>query len=173
MIPNVYRIATTDDYITMIPFIKEKTLLEYLGIQKYDFIIKSLKTTFDIYCKSKGVIEPAVKNLFNTLMDDLKSNLQDEVTEYYYKNIFKKKEFEGYCHIGGLYILNKERNTIVHCRDFGNKETGHYICKNYDMNIFNYVMKNDNYFRKINTNTNTNYGFNLNNGCIINKTTKN
>ena len=146
MIPNVYRIATTDDYITMIPFIKEKTLLEYLGIQKYDFIIKSLKTTFDIYCKSKGVIEPAVKNLFNTLMDDLKSNLQDEVMEHYYKNIFKKKEFEGYCHIGGLYILNKERNTIVHCRDFGNKETGHYICKNYDMNIFNYVMKNDNYF---------------------------
>ena len=146
LIPNVYRIAATDDYVTMIPAIKEKKLLDLLGLAKYEFIVKSLTKTFEIYYKSKGNPDQMFINLYSTLVDDISSNIQDEIKENYFNNIFGKKEFEAYCHIGGLYILNKERNIIVHCRDFGNEETGHYICKNYDMTIFNYERKNDNYF---------------------------
>ena len=84
--------------------------------------------------------------MFKILVEDLCSNIRDEILEHLAEEIFS--DFIGYCHIGGLYLLNKEENSFIHCRDFGNEETNHYICKNYNWNIFKFSFSNHNYFLK-------------------------
>lgn len=56
----------------------------------------------------------------------------------------------GYCHIGGLYVLNKESNKFYHCKDFYNEEINSPFCKNWviDFGKLNYIVdlkSNNNY----------------------------
>lgn len=147
LIPNVYRIAKTDDKITMIPPIKEKLGEWYDKFQSNAFVIifERLKQAFELISQFNGLSALVIK-LFKILVEDLISNIKDEILEYLAEELFS--DFIGYCHIGGLYLLNKEENSFIHCRDFGNEETNHYICKNYNWNIFKFSFNNHNYFLK-------------------------
>ena len=39
-------------------------------------------------------------------------------------------------HIGGLYMIDDDTNTVYHCDDFYNEKREHYICKNHKINFF-------------------------------------
>lgn len=43
-----------------------------------------------------------------------------------------------YSHIGGLYMIDDEKRKIYNCEDFYNKNTKHFICKNFLINIFDF-----------------------------------
>ena len=145
LVRNVYRIAKTDDFLTMIPPIKEQLGEWYEKIFNNDFVALfcTFLAAFDLvtdYVSMAGVF----KKLFKKLIGDFLTNLRNAVLEYLAKQLFS--DFIGYCHIGGLYILNKERNSFFHCVDFGNKDTNHYICKNYNWNVFSGTFHNHDYF---------------------------
>ena len=147
LIPNVYRIAKTDDKITMIPPINEKLGEWYEKFQSNAFVVlfERLKQSFELVSQFNGM-SVLCRKMFNILIEDLISNQRDEILEYLAEENFS--DFIGYCHIGGLYLLNKEENSFIHCRDFGNEETNHYICKNYNWNNFKFSFDNHNYFLK-------------------------
>ena len=84
--------------------------------------------------------------IFYIFLDDLKNNLKDKILDYLVEQV--TEPFIGYCHIGGLYILNKEENSFIHCKNFGNEETNHYICKNFNWNVMDFSFRNNEYFLK-------------------------
>ena len=131
----------------MVPPIKEKLGEWYENFQDNDFVIlfERMKQAFEIVSTFTGIYGVITK-LFKILVEDICSNIRDEILEYLAEELFS--DFIGYCHIGGLYLLNKEGNSFIHCRDFGNEDTNHYICKNYNWNIFKFTFSNHDYFLK-------------------------
>ena len=43
----------------------------------------------------------------------------------------------GYCHIGGLYVINWSSNKFYHCKDFYNTETNSPYCNNWEIHFGN------------------------------------
>ena len=48
-----------------------------------------------------------------------------------------------YAHIGGLYMIDDDTNTVYHCDDFYNEKRDHFICKNHNINFFSPSILND------------------------------
>ena len=40
-----------------------------------------------------------------------------------------------YSHIGGLYMIDENTNTVYHCDDFFNEKRDHFICKNHKLKL--------------------------------------
>ena len=147
LIPNVYRIANINDKITSIPPINEKLYELYNKITNNDFMILfgRMKQIFELV-RSYINMPLLIIKIFYIFLDDLKNNLKDKILDYLVEQA--TEPFIGYCHIGGLYILNKEENSFIHCKNFGNEETNHYICKNFNWNVKDFSFRNNEYFLK-------------------------
>ena len=128
-IPLIFRIARINDVVTKIPLRekeKEIKILQNLKKKFYTFLYERLNyENFLIYSNIVKILE---KEFISKI--DIKIGF-------------------GYCHIGGLYVLNN--NKFYQCSDFYNEETGHPICNNEYKNIIKkngnleYILKNHGY----------------------------
>ena len=152
LISNVYRIQRYKDTRTMYPPIKKQE--DVICIKE----LKKIKFVIDIYFIISGIstvkslLDIAKRILFiadsglggledrkfiqSNFLSSVANSVVEEVDEILTQiadQISSLIPF-GYCHIGGLYVLNEEINKFYHCKDIYNENavTSPY-CKNRDL----------------------------------------
>ena len=174
-IPNIYRISHIQDYMTMLPLrkrieelklpdiveglkkvisgiFKEKDLFQ--NFEKYRNILAGLILTGIICISANIVVVECLKLIFiDVIVPKAIKKLSEEVFSFFLKRIFEVAFPFGYCHIGGLYMIDENRKTFNHCIDFFNKKTNHYLCDNfaelndnYDQMLPDMLLNNRQYF---------------------------
>ena len=86
----------------------------------------------------------------DNVIDNLKDTVFDAIMEKLVQKLIEMYP-SGYCHIGGLYVLNEDSNKFYHCKDFYNEEIKSPYCKNWGMKLGKIhkipkYMDNHNYF---------------------------
>ena len=140
---RIYRIARPDDVATKFPL---------TGI---DFFFKTLKkimigVDFAIYWV-KFALHPDLEDLLNDIIDIIKDGGDTLDTINDYLQVYSLSDMV-YSHIGGLYMIDENTNTVYQCDDFYNEKRDHFICKNHDFKLtlstlFGFF-KNRNYLTK-------------------------
>ena len=149
---NVYRIERNEDFFSMWPPVKplneSKIVLQITKIFDIFDIIKNLvkegkniKSLVDIILATNPatlkivLLEKILEILLEKIEDELE-NLKDELKKIIIDNIldlFSEVLAHGYCHIGGLYILDNESQKFYHCKDFYNEEISSPFCRNWEI----------------------------------------
>lgn len=165
LIPNVYRIQRYNDMRTMYPPVKKQEDILYIKE------IKNIKVLYDFYSNISSIFERRefIRDLFfiskrivrledgifilNKINSEMKSMIISKLLEIP-ENIFTEIVNQisslisyGYCHIGGLYVLNEDINKFYHCRDNYNEDISSHYCKNRDFQYLNdHVIKEENFY---------------------------
>jgi hypothetical protein len=105
-------------------------------MQIFSYIIDFL-TLLVPYLPPKGVAVVAIKKILSAV-DKINDFFDNEVFELI-KNLITEKLIplypSGYCHIGGLYVLNEESNKFYHCKDIYNEDIKSPYCKNWGIEL--------------------------------------
>ena len=124
-IKQIYRVARLNDLVTLIPLngIQSRKFRNtlYFLIDKLNDELSKNEHTKKIYGKY-GI---DMYKFLRAFTDDIAYFVQKN------KEFFKQKLV--YCHTGGLYMIDDNKNKIYHCVDFFNENTKHHICKNNDL----------------------------------------
>ena len=165
LISNVYRIERFEDIVSILPPIKK--IEEWDSVKTINAIIDFISFVKDLIEHIKSIVElfalaavpyaefPALfaEKVASNFIDDIEGFLVEMKWEMIKKRIFEILNNlypSGYCHIGGLYVINEENNKFYHCKDFYNEEIKSPYCKNWGIkfgmlhNIPKYF-KNHNY----------------------------
>ena len=160
LIHKVFRIERYKDYISMLPLVNK---FEDNQVVKLIKLFKDLKDSFGEVDKYIGIYEflgllgvsLATANPIPVLAfvcEKFCSDILNHLKSYIDNSIYQQHTMMtyGYCHIGGLYVLNKESNKFYHCKDFYNEEINSPFCKNWviDFGKLNYIVdlkSNNNY----------------------------
>ena len=146
MISNVYRIERYQDIVSMIPPIKK--IEEWNSVKTIKGVMDFISSIKDLIGTIKDLVEfisllslnvaafplALAKKVFSKLKDDIEGWLKDKIFDLFNEYIIKKLTAmypSGYCHIGGLYVINEENNKFYHCVNFYNKESKSPYCKNW------------------------------------------
>ena len=122
IISNVYRIERENDIFSMFPpikNIKESDIIHWLGFLRNIWDLKGSFQDLINFVKLAQSASPIglMKMCLELLWGYVKSLLFDAVLDGLSKIIPY-----GYCHIGGLYVINEESNRFYHCKDIFNEE---------------------------------------------------
>ena len=134
---QIYRIARPNDIATQFPFKGIDFLFTY--IKTINLFIEIVEIFSKLAC---GNYIGYYLSLYNFFSGDI-------VEKYSY--LFQSRTLEDslYSHIGGLYMIEDDTNTVYHCKDFFNEKRDHFICKNHKMkfslSIVNDFFRNRNY----------------------------
>lgn len=137
IISNVYRIVTYGDYGANLPPINKQDNIFHINSLKKtkDFIYKllSIKPLGNLIKKSIKFdlswnidFKPVINDKISLALDAcliIGERIANEISDFIPY---------GYCHIGGLYVINEKVNKIYHCKDIYNQEITSPICKNKD-----------------------------------------
>ena len=163
IITKVFRIERYNDYVSMLPPIKKFEDNEVIKILKLFKDLKDVKgdadNAIDIY-QLFGLISESVETgnwelaalfILKKFATDILSSFAGFIDDSIYER-FRMITY-GYCHIGGLYVINGDSNKFYHCKDFYNEEINSPYCKNWEidfgkLNHFEDFHKNNNYFTK-------------------------
>ena len=129
---QVYRIENFEDIVSIFPPIKK--------FEEHDIVIKIklIKSIIDLVILSKSAYSHInelnaimkipkenydyefarriSKNYLDDNWDQIKDKILGFLDKYTIQKLINKIPF-GYCHIGGLYVLNDEKNKFYHCKD--------------------------------------------------------
>ena len=129
---QVYRIENFEDIVSIFPPIKKfeehdivikikliKSIIDlvilsisaYSHINELNAIMKIPKENYD-YEFARRIS----KNYLDDNWDQIKDKILGFLDKYTIQKLINKIPF-GYCHIGGLYVLNDEKNKFYHCKD--------------------------------------------------------
>ena len=152
IISNVYRIERENDIFSMFPpikNIKESDIIHWLGFLRNIWDLKGSFQDLINFVKLAQTASPIglMKVCLELLWGYVKSLLFDAVLDGLSKIIPY-----GYCHIGGLYVINEESNRFYHCKDIFNEEIDSPYCRNREamarMLLLPNILKNNNYLTK-------------------------
>ena len=162
IISKVFRIVRYDDSATMMPPINKQDDVEVNEMYKTIENIYNIFTLKDVpgtFTDMLGIIKLGGFDLKNDFVKDfLKGNLKGdligvlfEIIDVFYDKIatqFSNLIPYGYCHIGGLYVLNEDSNKFYHCKDVYNEEITSPYCKNRDIQYGHYdnLVKERNFY---------------------------
>ena len=153
-INNVYRIERKEDIMSMWPpskrFIDSElwgqiyNLLEFVlstmptSRGKLEFVYEDIfKLGFSIkdpVLAATEILNKASKYMKNYVIGTLKYWLYQILQTIVARYISEKLPYD-YCHIGGLYVMNKKSDKFYHCKDFYNEDTSSPFCKNFEITI--------------------------------------
>ena len=111
-------ISSMKDMIDHIKTISELVVLINAPIAEFPVLLK----------------EAVIKNF----LEDLEGLIKEIKFKMILKRAFDKLNTlypSGYCHIGGLYVINEENNKFYHCKDFYNQEIKSPYCKNLGLKV--------------------------------------
>jgi len=141
MIPNVYRIERYQDLVAMIP--PRKKIEDWDSVKRIQLVMKIISYIIDFltilvpYLPPKKMAAVVIKKILSAV-DKIKEFFKNEIFELI-KNFITEKLIPlypyGYCHIGGLYVLNEESNKFYHCKDIYNEDIKSTICKNWGIEL--------------------------------------
>ena len=141
MISNVYRIERYQDLVAMIP--PRKKIEDWDSVKRIKFVMQIFSYIIDFltllvpYLPPKGVAVVAIKKILSAV-DKINDFFDNEVFELI-KNLITEKLIplypSGYCHIGGLYVLNEESNKFYHCKDIYNEDIKSPYCQNWGIKL--------------------------------------
>ena len=149
LIKLVFRVARSNDFVTMVPPAKRLIFRKaynsiYLFLSHYDKKEEALEYNFENK-NFFGVAKELIANTFEISLDAVLLLLKMDLVPIA-GHILGGFNVQGYCHIGGLYVLKD--NKFYHCADFYNEETNHPICKNYEIDSIEDVdLKNHGYLK--------------------------
>ena len=139
-ISNVYRIERYQDLVAMIP--PRKKISEWTVVKRIKLVMNYLaflsalagiqaEVAYEIpaVVLEKDVIE---------CMDEISEKIFDQIFDKITNKIIEKLKSlypSGYCHIGGLYVINEESNKFYHCRDFYNNDNKSKYCSNWGITL--------------------------------------
>jgi hypothetical protein len=151
-INNVYRIERKEDIMSMWPPSKRFIDSELWG-QIYN-LLDSVSTTITSIGKLKFIIDLfkivlSISNpvlltieLLNAISDYMKDYVigtlkhwLDQILQTIVARYISEKLPYDYCHIGGLYVMNKKSDKFYHCKDFYNEDTNSPFCKNFEITL--------------------------------------
>lgn len=186
-VSQVYRIENFEDIVSIFPPIKP--------FEEHDIVLKTklilslielVKTFIDSYTKKKEVEDilkipkeeydyKFARRIAKNFLDDMWGQISDKILEFLKEQTIQKIidgiPF-GYCHIGGLYVLNEEKNKFFHCKDFFNDNIMSPFCKNWEVkfghlhdlpkyiNNHNYFTNNQRLMERCQENKNLRYFYN-------------
>ena len=151
-ITNVYRIERKEDLMSMWPPSKRFVDSE-LWKQIYNILdsVSQMNTAFgklefvvDLFILGLSITNPYLlaiellnatskymrEYVIGTLKHWLAQILETIVARY----ISEKLPY-GYCHIGGLYLMNRKSDKFYHCKDFYNEDTSSPFCNNNEISL--------------------------------------
>ena len=139
---QIYRIARPNDIGTQFPLKGIDLLFKYF---------KTLKLFKDL---AEFIVTIGTGNYLSAGISFINfiRNIGDTLDEYSY--LFEDRSFQDsfYSHIGGLYMIDDDTNTVYHCDDFFNEKRDHFICKNHNiklsLSIFDNFLQNRKYLNK-------------------------
>ena len=149
LIKLVFRVARSNDFVTMVPPAKRLIFRKaynsiYLFLSHYDKKEEALEYNFENK-NFFGVAKELIANTFEISLDAVLLLLKMDLVPIA-GHILGGFNVQGYCHIGGLYVLKD--NKFYHCADFYNEETNHPICKNYEIDSIEDVDLNNHGYLK-------------------------
>ena len=145
---QVYRIENFEDIVSIFPPIKKfeehdivikikliksisdlviLSISAYSHINELNAIMKIPKEKYD-YEFARRIS----KNYLDDNWDQIKDKILGFLDKYTIQKLINKIPF-GYCHIGGLYVLNDEKNKFYHCKDVFNENIISPLCKNWEV----------------------------------------
>ena len=137
IISNVYRIERYQDLVAMIP--PRKKIEDWESVKKIKFVMKVISFIIDVltvivpYLPAKGIAVVVAKKILS-LADKINTFFDSEIFQII-KHLINEKLIPnypyGYCHIGGLYVLNEESNKFYHCKDIYNEDIKSPYCKSW------------------------------------------
>ena len=142
MISNVYRIERYQDLVAIVPPVKK--IEEWKSVKTVKRIMEVISFIIDflsivaailpenlvavVIAKKVLAVLEKIKDVYDVIVYALKKLIPEQLILNYPS---------GYCHIGGLYVLNEESNKFYHCKDFYNEDIRSPYCKNWGINILN------------------------------------
>ena len=105
---------------------------------KLEFVVEDIfKLGFSIkdpVLAATEILNKASKYMKNYNIGTLKYWLYQILQTIVARYISEKLPYD-YCHIGGLYVMNKKSDKFYHCKDFYNEDTSSPFCKNFEITI--------------------------------------
>ena len=134
IISSVYRIERENDIVSMFPPIKNIKESDTIHLLNFLRHLSDLKSNFQNLITCVNLMEDAIiingeflVMCVGMVVDYIKDLLFESLLEALSKIIPY-----GYCHIGGLYVINKDSNRFYHCKDIFNEDVDSPYCKNQD-----------------------------------------
>ena len=135
---QIYRIARPKDIGTLFPFFK--------GIDFLAKYIRIISMGIDFINFSLGI---ASGNFIGAIVSSI--NFIKNFKSFREENsfLFQDRSLEDtvYSHIGGLYMIDDDTNTVYHCDDFYNEKKDHFLCKNHKIESFTTILKDFKLYR--------------------------
>jgi len=137
IISNVYRIERYQDIVAMIP--PRKKIEEWESVKMIKFVMDIISFVISLIVAAKPFLPEKLlavagvqKALYITEKIDsfFKSETLGYIKDLILDKIIAKYPY-GYCHIGGLYVLNEESNKFYHCKDIYNQDIKSPYCQNW------------------------------------------
>ena len=122
---QIYRIARPNDIGTHFPLKGIDYLFKY---------IKSFKLIIDVEVFAGQIISGNFIGALLTLLNYF-GDMDDFVSEYSYLIRDRTIADIFYSHIGGLYMIDDDTNSVYQCDDFFNEKRDHFLCKNHHNKI--------------------------------------
>ena len=149
-ISNIYRIERYQDIVSILPPIKKiedwesvkniKAIIDFISSMKD--MIDHIKTISELVVLINAPIAEFPVLLKEAVIKNFLEDLEGLIKEIKFKMILKRAFDKlntlypsGYCHIGGLYVINEENNKFYHCKDFYNQEIKSPYCKNWGLKV--------------------------------------
>ena len=123
---QIYRVARPNDIATLFPSMKADYLFKFLKIAKI---------ALDMFLFLKDIVSCNLVGIASTIYNLIR-NRKIIANEYAFIIHDAYIEDYKYTHIGGLYMIDDDTNTVYHCDDFYNEKRDHFICKNHNKNFF-------------------------------------
>ena len=131
---QIYRVARPNDIATLFPSMKADYLFKFLKIAKL---------ALNMFLFLKDIVTGNLLGLASTAINLIVNrNIIASKYAFIIHDAYIIEDYT-YTHIGGLYMIDDDTNTVYHCDDFYNEKRDHFICKNHNKNFFSPFIIND------------------------------